>query len=191
MKKQIKMIVFVIILGLATSSILTGMDYITADRIEKNDELKLMTTIVEAFELEYTDSNIEEVFTDNLEAFEKDGVTFYRSSNGEVGFEFDGSGLWGPIKGFITLNEDLETIKAIQIIEQEETPGLGGVVAEKQYLDNFKSKKMVPELLISKNDGQQNSDNEVDAITGATLTSKAFEGILNEEFKIHKEILVK
>lgn len=191
MKKQIKMIVFVIILGLATSSILTGMDYITADRIEKNDEIKLMTTIVEAFELEYTDSNIEEVFANNLEAFEEDGVTFYRSTSKEVGFEFDGSGLWGPIKGFITLNENLETIKAIQIIEQEETPGLGGVVAEKQYLDKFKGKKMVPELLISKDDGQQNSENEIDAITGATLTSKAFEGILNEEFKIHKEILVK
>lgn len=191
MKNQMKMIIFVIILGLATSSILTGMDYITAEKIEKNDELKLKRTIVEAFELEYTDSNIEDVFANNLEVFEEDGVTFYRSSNNEVGFQFDGSGLWGPIEGFMTLNEDLETIKAIQIIAQEETPGLGGVVAEEQYLSNFKGKKMAPELLISKNDGQENSDNEVDAITGATLTSKAFEGILNAEFKIHKEILVK
>jgi Na+-transporting NADH:ubiquinone oxidoreductase subunit C len=43
---------------------------------------------------------------------------------------------------------------------------------------------MIPTLLIDK-DTAPNEDNEVDAITGATRTSKAFELILNNAYATH------
>lgn len=95
----------------------------------------------------------------------------------------------GPIRGFLTLEEDLETIKGIQIIYHEETPGLGGVVAEAWYLDMYKGKKKLDQGIIIKKDADASSDNEVDAITGATMTSNAFQLLINENYKLRKEVL--
>jgi Na+-transporting NADH:ubiquinone oxidoreductase subunit NqrC len=82
----------------------------------------------------------------------------------------------------MALSEDLQAIKGIAIIQQSETPGLGSRVLEAENLANFQDKKIVPELLIVPA-GTASADNEVDAITGATLTSVALERILNKNAK--------
>lgn len=190
MKDKLNMIIFVIILGAISSGILTTMNYATAERIEKNQELKMKASILEAFNMEFTDDTIEDIYDNNIESYDKEGVTFYRSTVDEVGFEFNGSGLWGPITGIIALNPDLETIKGIQILHQEETPGLGGVIAEQWYLDQFKDKKVTPSLVFLKNSKENKAENEVDGISGATLTTEAFGTLLNNDIKKHKGILV-
>jgi Na+-transporting NADH:ubiquinone oxidoreductase subunit NqrC len=53
---------------------------------------------------------------------------------------------------------------------------------ESDNLSNFQDKKIVPELLIVPS-GTASADNEVDAITGATLTCVALEKILNKNAK--------
>lgn len=191
MKEQIKMILFVIILGVAASGILMGMNVYTNDTIASNEDQAFKKTLLDAFDISYTDGDIVDMYKDNIEAYEIEGQEFYKSKNGDVGFKIEGSGLWGPIRGFLTLEQDLTTIKGIQIIYQEETPGLGGVVAEAWYLDQFKGKKFDPDFRIIKADDQVNKDNEVDAITGATSTSDAFEALLNAGYTSGKEILVK
>ena len=112
-----------------------------------------------------------------------DDFTFFRhEASGAVSYEFLGGGVWGPIYGIITLEDDLETIRQITVLEQEETPGLGGIVASRAYLDNFRGIKMFPELEINIPGSEPNKDNEVDSITGATRTSNAFRDILNNAF---------
>jgi Na+-transporting NADH:ubiquinone oxidoreductase subunit C len=191
MKEQIKMILFVIILGIAASGILMGMNVYTKDKILANEDQAFKKTLLDAFDIEYTDTDIVEVYDANIEAYEKEGQEFYKSATGDVGFRIAGSGLWGPIRGFLTLEKDLTTIKGIQIIYQEETPGLGGIVAEAWYLDQFKGKVFDPDFKLVKADDQANADNEVDAITGATMTSSGFEALLNAGYTAGKEILVK
>ncbi len=191
MKGKLNMILFVIVLGAISSGILTTMDSITNEKIESNKELAVKASVLTAFDMEFTDETIEEIFKNNIEAYEKDGTTFYSSTKGEVGFSFSGSGLWGPIEGTIALNPDLETIKGIKISAQEETPGLGGVVAEQWYLEQFKGKKVTPSLVFLKTSKENKLDNEIDGISGATLTSNAFELLLNTDIKKHKEILMK
>jgi Na+-transporting NADH:ubiquinone oxidoreductase subunit C len=66
------------------------------------------------------------------------------------------------------------------IIHQEETAGLGGRLAERKYLSNFGGKKFTPTIEIV-NRRRAEKDNEVDGITGATLTSKAFEKLINAQ----------
>ena len=185
MNQNIKMLLFVIILGSLTSALLLGMDYLTRDRILANQEAELKSTLLNAYDVSYTLANIHDIFDEAVEVITTDGFTFYvDNESGAVSYLFEGGGVWGPIKGIITLESDFETIRSITILEQEETPGLGGVVAEKEYLQRFEGIKMVPNILIE-NDSSENADNEVDAITGATRTSKAFELILNTAYTEH------
>jgi len=188
MKDQIKMIIFVFILGIVAASILVGSDTYTKPIIEEYQEYAFKKTILTSFEIEHTQENVLDIYSENIKAEEIDDITFYYSEAGNVGFEFEGKGLWGPIEGFMTLESDYVTIQGVQITYNEETPGLGGIIAEQWYLDKYKGKKFTPEILIKK-DADMASDSEVDAITGATGTSDAFELILNQTYVERKGVL--
>lgn len=181
MNQNLKMMIFVVILGLVTSALLLGANALTEDRIELNKEAKLKSAILDGFDIEYNFTNIHDVFDDAITILEEDGYTFYVNDlTGSVAYRFEGSGLWGPIIGILTLEDDFETIVRITILEQEETPGLGGVVAERPYLDNYVGVKMTPSIDVTKEGATE--PNQVDAITGATGTSNAFEIILNDNY---------
>lgn len=188
MKEKISMLVFVIILGSISAGLLVGINNYTKPRVIKNNELKLKSSILDTFGMEYKEDTIEQVFSQNIETFQKNGVMFYKTKTNEIAFEYSGSGLWGPISGIIALKPDLETIEGIKIIHQEETPGLGGRISELEFLTQFKGKKIIPKLLIVPS-GKATEKNEIDGITGATMTSKAFENILNKKLKEHLTLL--
>ena len=57
---------------------------------------------------------------------------------------------------------------------------MGGRIADKDFLELFKEKKIVPELKIL-SPGKASAENEVDGITGATLSCNAFAEILNSQ----------
>lgn len=185
MKNYVKMIVFVLIMGVTTSLLLGGMDALTKERIEKNQEAELKAIVLDANNIKYTLTNIHDVFDEEINVVKTENFIFYEGKDSKyVSFVFLGNGVWGPISGVITLNSDFETIVNISILEQEETPGLGGVVAEAKYLQNFVGKKMLPEINITKN--PTNLENDVIAISGATRTSNAFKNILNQSYQSAK-----
>lgn len=190
MKEQIKMIFFVVVLGIVAAAIMVGSQNYTSDRIAANKEYKLKSTILKAFEIDSTEDTLLQVYEKSIKEEVKGDSTFYYSEDGHIGFEIIGKGLWGPITGFMTLDSDLVTIKAIQIISNEETPGLGGVIAEQWYIDKYKGKKFDPEIVIKKG-ADMSSDTEIDSITGATMTSNAFQLMLNENYQKQKEVLSK
>ena len=188
MSQYLKMLVFVLFLAAGTSAILLGMDELTADRIEANKEIELQQTILDAYDISYTTTNINDVFQSSVDVIEENGLILYVDKNsGSVSFQYNGGGVWGPIIGLLTLESDYETIRSIAVLQQEETPGLGGVVASPQYLETFEGILMIPELKIEKNTAS-NDPNEVDSITGATRTSDAFEQILNDAYIAHQSM---
>lgn len=188
MREKFFMIVFVLVLGTILSSLITGVTYYTKPIIEKNIELKIKGSILDAFTIEHTKDNMEDVFLENIKLIEKEGKIFYINNTKDVAFEISGSGLWGPIDGVIALKPDLKTIKGITIIHQEETPGLGGRIAEKAFLLSFNNKEIVPSLAIVA-PGKASKINEVDGITGATMSSKAFERIINSQIKEYVHLI--
>ncbi len=188
--KYIQMVVFILILGVFTAAVLVGMDYLTADRIQANEEVELKSTLLDAYGIDYTLNDVNDIFDQSVEIIEKDGLTFYRDRETlAVSFEFEGGGVWGPITGMLTLEADFETISSVAIFEQEETPGLGGRITEEAYLNSFIGKLIYPEIVIRK-DSAENDDNEVDTISGATRTSEAFETILNQNYGRHRDAWV-
>jgi len=181
------MVVFILILGIFTAAVLVGMDYLTADRIQANEEVELKSTLLDAYGIDYTLNEVNDIFDQSVEIIEKDGLIFYRDRETDaISFEFEGGGVWGPITGMLTLEADFETIQSVAIFEQEETPGLGGRITEEAYLNSFSGKRIYPEIVIRK-DSAENDDNEVDTISGATRTSEAFETILNQNYGRHRD----
>ena len=188
MKDRITMVV-VLIVSAALSALILGWIYnYTKPIVEINKEEKLKRTILDAFGMEYNDDTIIDSFDSNIEIFDKQEITYYRTftkqADGEkqysgIAVELLGSGFWATIKIVIALNDDMETIRGFTIVEQAETPGLGGRIVEPWFLDQFKGKKVKPALHIISN-RQGDNPNEIDAITGATETSKALDTIINE-----------
>lgn len=87
-----------------------------------------------------------------------------------------GAGLWGPIWGYIALNADGKTITGAVFDHKGETPGLGSKIAEPAfYIDRFKGKSLGSgETIFSIEKGKhEDNPNCVDAISGATITSRA------------------
>lgn len=184
MSNNLKMIVFVLVLGTITSLLLLGMDLLTKDRIIANEQALLKSSILDGFGISYNFSNIHDVFDEKVVIDDSvEGYVFYIDpATNFVTFEFKGDGVWGPILGVITLKDDFQTIVRITILEQQETPGLGGVVAERNYLNKFVDKVM--NIRLTKT--PTNPDNDVDVITGGTRTSERFDALLNQAYDLHK-----
>ncbi len=189
MKEKLAMILFVLVLGSISGMALVSMNAYTSPLIEKNKVRKLHISVLKALDIAYSENKVDETFLENVATKKHGEREFYvAEAGGEVAFEIYGSGLWGPIHGIIALGSDLKTIKGITIIHQEETPGLGGRIAEADFLDRFESKEVLPRLIIQP-PGKASRNNEVDGITGATLSCKAFEEILNSEIKKYISVI--
>jgi Na+-transporting NADH:ubiquinone oxidoreductase subunit C len=87
-----------------------------------------------------------------------------------------GSGLWGPLWGYVALKDDLNTIAGVVFDHQGETPGLGAEVSELWFQQRFVGRqifdnndKFVSVRLIK--GGAGNNPHGVDALTGGTITS--------------------
>ena len=182
MKGKVSMLVFIVILGSILTTALVAVDSYTTPMIERNGELKRKVSILQAFDIPYENETIDQVFLDNVRGRGTGETKYYLSKDGMIGFLFTGSGLWGPIEGVLAMDEDLKVIKRVEIMHQEETPGLGGRIAERAFLVRFGEKSFRPQLnLVS--EGQSVEANEIDSITGATMSCEAFIGILNEHYE--------
>ncbi len=103
----------------------------------------------------------------------KDSVEIYPAydNNEFVGTAIIGStekGFSGLIKIMVGFIPD-GTIKNIVVLEHKETPGLGTKMKDKKFINQFKNKSpSTSNLKVTKDGG------EIDALTGATITSRAF-----------------
>lgn len=90
-----------------------------------------------------------------------------------------GRGLWGGLWGYIAINDDLQTVYGAYFSHESETAGLGALIADAKFQDQFQGKHLFADnaeeiaLTVVKNGkiekGKENT--QVDGITGATLTS--------------------
>jgi len=196
MSNNLKLIIFVIILGSVTSLFLLGMDALTSDRIEANREAEFKSVILNAYNVSFNFGNIHDVFDEKVNRIEKSVTVgenveiyvFYQDLvTNAISFEFSGDGVWGEISGVITLDSTFTTILNITVLQQVETPGLGGIIATRKYLDTFNGITFIDdEIQVIRKDNIPNAENEVDAIAGATRTSNAFETIINQTYALYK-----
>lgn len=95
-----------------------------------------------------------------------------------------GAGLWGPIWGYVALNDDKNTVFGTYFSHASETPGLGAEIALPKFQQQFVGKHILNDrnefVSIAVMKAGQNSDTQeqVDAISGGTITSKGVEAML-------------
>lgn len=88
-----------------------------------------------------------------------------------------GQGYADRIELLLGLNADLDTITGLFVLEQKETPGLGNKIIEPKWRGQFLGQKVSPALNVTKSAAA--GSGEIDAVTGATISSRAVTGIVN------------
>jgi Na+-transporting NADH:ubiquinone oxidoreductase subunit C len=97
-----------------------------------------------------------------------------------------GKGLWGPIWGYVALEEDLNTISGAVFDHKGETPGLGSEINTGWFQEPFTGKTIFDEngefvsIEVVKGGADPSNIHQVDAISGGTITSKGLEAMLTD-----------
>ena len=99
-----------------------------------------------------------------------------------------GMGLWGGISGFIALEDDWDTVYGVYFNHESETAGLGAEIKDSQaWQEKFIGKKLhkdgVDGIALSVVKKVTDPETQVDAVTGATLTSNGVSDMLQECLK--------
>jgi electron transport complex protein RnfG len=172
MSLEVKMVVVLACIGIAAGGIL-ALTYVNALPLIQENQLRekgeAVFTVIEGAE-EYEEIEID-----------RSAVYFIGKKGGEIaGYAVlsEGSGYQGTIRIMTGYAPDLSTITGLQVLENMETPGLGNRIVEGPFRSQYEGLSLVPEVVCVK--GETANPNEVQAITGATVSSKAVTRILNE-----------
>ncbi|GAB6982670.1 NADH:ubiquinone reductase (Na(+)-transporting) subunit C [Prevotella dentasini] len=98
-----------------------------------------------------------------------------------------GNGLWGPINGFIAINEDKATVFGAYFNHESETAGLGAEIKDNiSWQEKFRGKNLFAgsdnsKIALSVPKKIDDPKTQVDAITGATLTSNGVTEMFSSE----------
>lgn len=99
-----------------------------------------------------------------------------------------GTGLWGPIWGYVAFSNDLNTIVGINFDHQGETPGLGAEITTPMFTDQYIGKTIMDNgkfvsVTVHKGGGGKTDPHGVDGITGGTITSKGVGSMMENTLK--------
>ncbi|MCA9672921.1 MAG: RnfABCDGE type electron transport complex subunit G [Myxococcales bacterium] len=99
-----------------------------------------------------------------------------------VGFAIvtEGPGFQDTIRLIYGFDASTNTITGMEVLESRETPGLGDkIYKDPDFVKQFKKLSVQPSVKLVKKGKGSGTANEVDAITGATISSKAVIKIIN------------
>lgn len=194
MKKRLFSIAYMFFITLFFTSIVSGVKVLNEERIERNQKAKLQRIILSVLQIptngEPSDEKVNQTFETRIKSIQVEGTTLYLGYDEEgktiLGYAFPvgGPGFWGPIFGMVAVDSEASKILGIAFYKHAETPGLGARITEDWFKDQFKGLPIFPveegkKIFYLKPEGTGEAPNELDAVTGATGTSRAVEGFLN------------
>ena len=115
---------------------------------------------------------------------EKDGTTFYVAP-------IRGKGLWDAVWGYVGMDENM-VVQGAYFDHKGETAGLGANIKLRFFMDDFIGEHLLKDgvfkgITISKSNNdpknEDKTDNEVDAIAGATITGDGVSAMIKSELK--------
>ena len=192
MKKDSNTYIFIYITALVVvvAVVLTLVSTGLKPRRDMNKQAEKCQQILRAAGHDIDRSKAVEAFSNLATPLTDDGRK-YRviSSDGSKGIavHLDGKGLWGPIWGYAVVSEDGQTLKGVSFDHKSETPGLGAKITDEAFLNSFKGKKLYDKdgnfvsvrVLKPGTASEIAEENRVDAISGATLTSRGVDEMLS------------
>jgi Na+-transporting NADH:ubiquinone oxidoreductase subunit C len=117
---------------------------------------------------------------------EKEGKTFYV-------VPIRGKGLWDAIWAYIGLDDNM-VVQGVYFDHAAETPGLGANIKQRFFMDDFIGENVLSNgtfkgITVAKGNADpkniDKTDNEVDAITGSTITGDGVTAMIKSELKLY------
>ncbi len=207
--------IMVVVVAVALSSAATSLK----PAQDKNVEQEKKQNILSSIEIEGTRAEAEDLYPEyvtqalvvnddqlkeGIDAFaidmakeirkpvdERDAPLYIANKDGNTYFiiPLRGQGLWGPIWGYISLEQDLSTIYGAVFDHKAETPGLGAEIKYPIFTEQFKGKEVLDEngelVGIDVRKGDAEEYNEVDGISGGTITSEGVEAMISENLQAY------
>jgi Na+-transporting NADH:ubiquinone oxidoreductase subunit C len=197
-KKRLFSVVYMFGLTFFFTALVSVIHQFNQERIAINEEIKIQKIVLEVLGIEpdpgSSDIQVKEVFERRIKIDEREGRILYRgfSEDGKtlIGYAFPlfGPGFWGSLYGVMGVDPELEKVIGIAFYRHSETPGLGGRITETWFKDQFAEKNLVPggkerRYFYLVPPGMAKAENELDAITGATGTSRGVERLVDQNLK--------
>jgi len=189
MNKTAKMVIVLTVITALSGAILSTWDGVTKPKIEYHKLQALKAAISDVLppydNYEEKDINGYKVYIGKIDGSTQPVV---------IAFKVEGSGFQGNISIMVGVDPSFTSITGIKVLEQIETPGLGTKIVEDPsnksnifwFPEQFTDVVIEPEIVVLKNKIPQ-KPNEVQAISGATISSKAVVRILNDNIQNLKE----
>ncbi len=112
----------------------------------------------------------------------------YSADNGRAYYIIPtyGVGLWGPIWGYVAIEDDFNTVYGATFDHKGETPGLGAEIAEAEFQEQFRGKKILSDdntfvsvrVVKPTEKVDFGDEHRVDGISGGTITSRGTDAML-------------
>ncbi len=180
MKSTVRLVLTLFLITAISALILSLSNKVTAPVIAEADKLKEDKARMELLPEGETFEILEEDIISKLKESDSNIVDCFKGlKNGEtIGYIIKSTtnGYGGSIEFLIGIKEDGK-LGGIKVLSHEETAGLGENITKPFFADSFKDKSIDGELVATK---QPSQDNEVQAITSATVTTTAMVGEINK-----------
>ena len=196
MKKRLFSILYMFLITLCFTSMVSAVKYFNEARIKRNETLKLQKIILKVLNIpikkEISDTELVELFESRVKSIEVRHINIYvgYEADGETirgyAFPVGGPGFWGPIAGMVAVDPKASKILGLAFSKHSETPGLGGRMTEDWFTNQFSGLPIYPiegakKIFYLTPAGTKEAPNELDAITGATGTSRGIQAFLNRD----------
>ena len=198
MKKRLLSVAYMFLITLVITSMVSAVKIFSEARIERNDKIKLQRIILQVLgyprRADLSDQELVDLFALRVRGIETDGRPLYvgyaadgRSIRGYA-FPVGGPGFWGPVSGMAAVDAQARELLGLAFYRHSETPGLGGRISEEWFARQFRGLPLVPvagsdKIFTLLPEGTGTLPTELDAVTGATGTSRAVEAFLNQDLK--------
>ncbi|QUH27083.1 FMN-binding protein [Serpentinicella alkaliphila] len=188
MKKfSLKPVVFMFILTLVFTLVLSTLNHVTKDKIMLNELVKQQASFLYVLNFDASTLDAETInllYNDHINEIKVNDFTLYEAyeDNRLIAYilPIEGKAVWGDLRALMALTPDFSEVIGIDILSHSETPGLGARIDDISFKEQFRGINLNRENDLNFIIYNPNPNGQVDAISGATGTSNALRRILNE-----------
>ena len=191
--------VYMTVVVIIVAVLLAVVSQALAPKQQANILLDKQKQILGALKVDYTNADPAEVYMllvcDTLRYGDKEVYVADINSDIKYILPLSGKGLWGGIGGYLALDEDKNTIYGVNFNHESETPGLGAKIVEPEFRSQFEGKHIrnaegaVVSVAVLKTGKHAEGQEQVDAISGATITSSGVSTMLEVNLMEYAEFL--
>lgn len=173
MNRAVKMIVVLTLISGIVGSLLALVYAATWPKIQENErkqlELAVYDVLPGATRFEEVKQNARTLF----KGFDENDVQVGTAMKAE------GTGFQGIVSLMAGYTSDFKTMLGMKVLNQVETPGLGAKIIENEFQSQFAGLDLSNKIAVVKGIPADKNKGEIQAITGATISSDAVKNILN------------